>query len=192
MVDCATSACTFSTSQLQNVLCATRACTFFHISTSKSALGLRCFVLRNLLRITTACTCSTYLFSLSRILKKLLSGWGWGALYILTLTLKGASCHNCMQLFNSHLHRWLRNRRFSEPTFRPSGILEPQVIGKRQWIYRYFSTFLGPESSFFIFLLLLILSLLSDNFLSSSSLLFPEASTSNCFSICPYCQKFDF
>ena len=124
--------------------------------------------------------------------KKLLSGWGWGALYILTLTLKGASCHNCMQLFNSHLHRWLRNRRFSEPTFRPSGILEPQVIGKRQWIYRYFSTFLGPESSFFIFLLLLILSLLSDNFLSSSSLLFSEASTSNCFSICPYCQKFDF
>ena len=37
-----------------------------------------------------------------------------------------ASCHNGVQLFISHLARWLRACRFREPTFRPS---EPQIIG---------------------------------------------------------------
>ena len=32
-----------------------------------------------------------------------------------------ASRHNCVQFFISHLARWLRTRRFSEPAFRPSG-----------------------------------------------------------------------
>jgi hypothetical protein len=40
------------------------------------------------------------------------------ALYILTW--KCVSCHNGVQFFISHLSRWLRTRRFSEPTFRPS------------------------------------------------------------------------
>ena len=39
--------------------------------------------------------------------------------YILTWTC--ASRHNGMQFFTSHLASWLRTRRFSEPTFRPSG-----------------------------------------------------------------------
>ena len=39
-------------------------------------------------------------------------------LYILTC--KCASRHNGVQLFISHLARWLRTHRFSEPTFRPS------------------------------------------------------------------------
>ena len=43
----------------------------------------------------------------------------WCDLYILTW--KCASQHNGVQLFISHLARWLRTRRFSEPTFRPSG-----------------------------------------------------------------------
>ena len=34
---------------------------------------------------------------------------------------KCASRHNGVQLFISHLASWLRTRRFSEPTFRPSG-----------------------------------------------------------------------
>ena len=42
----------------------------------------------------------------------------WGVLYILTS--KCASRHNGVQLFISHLTTWLRTRRFSEPTFRPS------------------------------------------------------------------------
>ena len=41
------------------------------------------------------------------------------ALCILTWTC--ASRHNGVQLFISHLARWLCTRRFSEPTFRPSG-----------------------------------------------------------------------
>ena len=43
----------------------------------------------------------------------------WCALYVLTC--KCASRHNGVQFFISHLARWLRTRRFSEPTFRPSG-----------------------------------------------------------------------
>ena len=36
-------------------------------------------------------------------------------------TCKHASRHNGVQFFISHLASWLRTRRFSEPTFRPSG-----------------------------------------------------------------------
>ena len=36
------------------------------------------------------------------------------------LTSKCASHHNAVQFFISHLARWLRTRRFSNPTFRPS------------------------------------------------------------------------
>ena len=36
------------------------------------------------------------------------------------LTCKCASRHNGVQIFISHLASWLRTRRFSEPTFRPS------------------------------------------------------------------------
>ena len=56
------------------------------------------------------------LSSASQFLKVLRS---WGALYILTWTC--ASRHNSVQFFISHLARWLRTRRFSEPIFRPSG-----------------------------------------------------------------------
>ena len=43
----------------------------------------------------------------------------WCALCILTC--KCASRHNSVQFFISHLASWLRTRRFSKPTFRPSG-----------------------------------------------------------------------
>ena len=43
----------------------------------------------------------------------------WCVLYILTS--KCASRHNGVHFFMSHLASWLRTRRFSEPTFRPSG-----------------------------------------------------------------------
>ena len=58
-----------------------------------------------------ACT-----FSTAQLLKVLRS---WRVLYILTW--KCASRHNGVHFFISHLARWLRTRRFSEPTFRPSG-----------------------------------------------------------------------
>ena len=76
-----------------------------------SDTGVFCtFWLGNVLRATTACT-----FSTSQLPKVVRS---WGALYILTS--KCASRHNGVQFFISHLASWLRTRRFSEPTFRPS------------------------------------------------------------------------
>ena len=68
------------------------------------------FWLRNVLRATTACTFSTS--QLPKVVRQ------WCVLYILTW--KCASRHNGVQFFISHLASWLRTRRFSEPTFRPS------------------------------------------------------------------------
>ena len=62
-------------------------------------------------------------------------------LYILTC--KCASRHNCVQFFISHLASWLRTRRFSEPTFRPS-------------VFRDFPTF-SRISIFFLLTLSLLL-----------------------------------
>ena len=84
----------------------------------------------------------------------------WCVLCILTS--KCASRHNGVQCFISHLASWLRTRRFSEPTFRPSG-------APNHWkntVFRDFPTF----SRICIFFLL---TLLSSNLslLSASSLL---------------------
>ena len=70
------------------------------------------FSLANVLRATTECT-----FSTSQLPKVIRT---WCALYILTS--KCASRHNGVQFSISHLASWLRTRRFSEPTFRPSGL----------------------------------------------------------------------
>ena len=127
----------------------------FNILTSKCA------------RATTACTFSTSESELPKVVRE------WCVLCILTwkcasrhngvhffdistsnsapnlvlhiLTSKCASRHNGVQLFISHLARWLRTRRFSESTFRPSG-------ATNHWKTRCFVTFLpfrAPASSFF-------------------------------------------
>ena len=64
-----------------------------------------------MLRATTACT-----FSTSQLLKVLRS---WGVFTFFPS--KCASGRNRVQLFISLLARWLRTRRFSEVTLRPSG-----------------------------------------------------------------------
>ena len=64
-----------------------------------------------MLRATTGCTFSTS--QLPKVVRQ------WCVLYILTC--KCASRRNGVQFFISHLASWLRTRRFSEPTFRPSG-----------------------------------------------------------------------
>ena len=64
-----------------------------------------------MLRATTACTFSTS--QLQKVVRH------WCVLYILTW--KCASRHNGVHFFISHLASWVRTRRFSEPTFRPSG-----------------------------------------------------------------------
>ena len=79
-------------------------------------------------------------------------------------TCKCASRHNGVQFVISHLASWLRTRRFSEPTFGPSG-------ATNQWkntVFRDFPTF----SRTWIFFLLR-LSLFD---LLSSSLLFSDCS----------------
>ena len=98
---------------LQMCFAPQRRALFRHLNFQKwSGAGVFCtFSLGNVLRATTACT-----FSTSQLPKVVRS---WCVLYILTWNC--ASRHNGVQFFVSHLARWLRARRFSEPTFRPAG-----------------------------------------------------------------------
>ena len=156
---CATTACTFSTSGLPKVVrswgvlyiltskCAPRhnGVHFFDISTSKCGPELRLFCtfwLGNVLRATTACTFSTS--QLPKVVRR------WGVLYILTW--KCASRHNGVQFFIAPVASWLRTRRFSEPTFRPSGATNHW----KNTVFRNFPTF----SRICIFCPLITLSLL--------------------------------
>ena len=160
----ATTACTFSTSQLPKVVRPGVFCTFW---------------LRNVLRATTACT-----FSTSQLPK-----WSepdncvlWHTFSELEVLLEMCFAPQRRAIFISHLPSWLRTRRFSEPTFRPSGatnhwkntVFRDFPTFSRTWIF-FLLTFLFSDR----LLLFLIFSLLSD---SSHALLF----------ICPYCRKFDF
>ena len=171
----ATTACTFSTSQRPKVVrtwrvlyiftskCASRhnGVHFFHIATSKSRPNMVCFatfylkmcfapqrralfphlnfqkssgpdvfwhfLLPNVLRATTACTFSTS--QLPKVVRD--------RRVLPLLTSKCASRHNGVQFLLSHLPRCLRTRRFSEPTFRPSG-------ATKHWkntVFRDFPTF---------------------------------------------------
>ena len=204
----ATTACTFSTSQLPKVVrewcvlyiltwkCASlhNGVHFLDISTSKSGPRMVCFVhfdlemcfapqrralfrhlnfqkwsengvfctfwLRNVLRATTACTFSTS--QLPKVVRE------WCVLYILTS--KCASRHNGVQLFISHLPRCLRTRRFSEPTFQPSGATKP----RKNTVFHDFPTF--SRTCIFFLLIFSLLTLLP----------------ADCFFISPYCRKFDF
>ena len=113
------------------------------------------FWLRNVLRATTECT-----FSTSQLPKVVRT---WCVLYILTS--KCASRHNGVQLFISHLASWLRTRRFSEPTFWPSG-------ARNHWknrVLRDFPTFSRTCIFFLLTLSLLWSSLFSSPLLSDSS-----------------------
>ena len=189
----ATTACTFSTSQLPKVLrpwcalyiltskCASRhnRVHFFHISTAKSGPEL---VILCILTSKCASRHNGVRFSTSQLPKVVRS---WCVLCILTwkcasrhngvhffdistskmvrswcvlciLTSKCASRHNGVQFFISHLASWLRTRRFSEPTFRPSG-------APNHWtntVFRDFPTFLRICIFCLLTLSLLIFSLL--------------------------------
>ena len=180
----ATTACTFSTSQPPKVV---RTPSVLYILTWKRAsrhngVHLNCqkwsaplvfctFWLGNVLRATMACT-----FSTSQLVKVVRSRC---VLYILAW--KCASHQNGVQFFISHLASWLRTRRFSEPTFRPSG-------ASNHWkntVLRDFPTFSRICIFFLLTLSLLLFSLLI--FLFSSLWPFPSL-----LFICPYCREFDF
>ena len=144
----------------------------FDISTSKSGPNLVCFVhfdfemcfapqrtfsTSQLPKVVRTCCVLRILppkcasrhngvhFSTSQLPKVVRS---WCALYMLTS--KFASRHNGVQFFISHLASWLRTRRFSEPTFRPSG-------ATNHWknaVFRDFPTF---SRTWILFLLTLSL-----------------------------------
>ena len=170
----ATTACTFSTSEPPKVAltcgvlyiltwkCASRhnGVRFFDIRTSKSGANMWCFVHFDFKMCFAPQRRA--LFSTSQLPKVVRA---WCVLYILTW--KCASRHNGVQLFISHLASWLRTRRFSEPTFRPSG-------APNHWkniVFRDFPTF--SRICIFFLLTLSLSTLLSSNLslLSASALL---------------------
>ena len=152
----------FNTFDLEMCLAPQRRALFRHLNFQKwSDGGVFCtFWLGNVLRATTACTFSTS--QLPKVVRR------WCALYILTS--KCASRHNGVQFFISHLASWLRARRSSEPTFRPSG-------AANHWKNRVLRDF--PTFSRICIFFLLNLSLLW-----SSLFYFPllSASAQLCFS----------
>ena len=131
-----------------------RRALFRHCNFQKwSDNGVFCtFWLGNVL--TTACTFSTS--QLPRVVRS------WCVLCILTS--KCASRNNGVQFFISHLARWLRTRRFSEPTFRPSGATNHS----KNTVFRDFPTF----SRICIFFLLTLSLLWPSLFCDSSHLYF--------------------
>ena len=148
-----------------------RRALFRHLNFQKwSDNGVLCtFWLGNVLRATTACT-----FSTSQLPKVVRT---WCVLHILTW--KCASRHIGMQFFIFRLASWLRTRRFSEPTFRPSRATNHW----KNTVFRDFPTF----SRICIFFLLTLSLLLFFLLIFSSLCLFPAL-----LFICPYCRKFDF
>ena len=81
------------------------------------------------------------------------------------LTCKCASRHNGVQFFTSHLASWLRTRRFSEPTFRPSGATnhwKKHSVSRLSYLFAHLH--LLSSDSFSSTLLSYNLSLLSDPF----------------------------
>ena len=120
-----------------------RRALFWHLNFQKwcEAEVFCTFWLRNVLRATTACTFSTS--QLPKVVRH------WCVLYIFTW--KCASRHNGVQFFISHLASWLRTRRFSEPTFRPSG-------ASNHWKTQCFATFLPFRASASAFFWLFLFS----------------------------------
>ena len=147
----------FNTFDLEMCFAPQRRALFRHLNFQKwsgaevfwSENGVFCtFWLGNVLRATTACTFSTS--QLPKVVRP------WCALYILTW--KCALRHNGVQLFISHLASWLRTRRFSEPTFRPSGATNHW----KNTVFRDFPTF--SRICIFFLLIFSLLTLLTSAF----------------------------
>ena len=82
--------------------------------------------------------------------------WSERCVFLYILTWECASRHNGVQFFTSHLASWLRTRRFSEPTFRPSGATNH----RKNTVFRDFPTFSRICIFFLLTLSLLLFSLL--------------------------------
>ena len=153
-----TTACTFSTSQLPKVVCFVhfdfemcfapqRRALFRHLNFQKwSELGVLCI-------LTWKCASrhdGVHFFEIST------SKSGPRMVCFVHFDLGMCFGHNGVQFFISHLASWLRTRRFSEPTFRPSG-------ATNHWknrVIRDFPTFSRICIFFLLTLSLLLFSLL--------------------------------
>ena len=180
----ATTACTFSTSQLPKVVrawcvlyiltwkCASRhnGVHFFDISTSKSGPSMVCFVHFDF----EMCFAPQRRALFRHLNFQKLSDNGVFCTFWHILTSKCASRHNGVHFFISHLASWLRTRRFSEPTFRPSGATNhwKNTVNRDFQCFTTFLPFLAPASSFFWSFLFWLFPPLLFN--------------------CPYCRKFHF
>ena len=177
----ATTTCTFSTLQLPKVVrtpgvyniltskCASRHndVHFFDIATSKSGPNPWCFWHFDF----EMCFAPQ-----RRALFRHLNFQKWSGAGVI-LTSKCASRHKGVQFFISHLARWLRTRRFSEPTFQPSGATNHRKNTVFRDLFAHLHLLSSDSFSSLIFFLLLI----------SSLWLFPSL-----LFICPYCRKFGF
>ena len=101
-----------------------------------------------MLRATTACTFGTS--QLPKVVRD--------RQFLTLLTWKCASRHNGVHFFISHLASWLRTRRFSEPTFRPSGATNHW----KNTVNRDFPTF--SRTCIFFLLIFSLLTLLTSAF----------------------------
>ena len=101
-----------------------------------------------MLRAITACTFSTS--QLPKVVRD--------RQFLTLLTSKCASRHNGVQFVISHLASWLRTRRFSEPTFRPTGATNHW----KNTVFRDFPTF--SRICIFFLLILSLLTLLTSAF----------------------------
>ena len=132
---------------------------FFDISTSKSGPRLRCFVHFDF----DMCAQGVHFFDIVH--------FDFEMFFV---------PHNGVQFFISHLASWLRTRRFSEPTFRPSGATnhwKKHSVSRLSYLFAHLHLLFSDSFSSLIFSLLL----------SSSLCLCPAL-----LFICPYCRKFDF
>ena len=99
---------------------------------------------------------------------------------LLANVLRATTTCNFSSLISHHLPKWLRTRRSSEPTFQPSGApkhWKKHSVSRFFYLFAHLHLLASHPFSSLIFPLLLF-----------SSLTLPTSG----FSICPYCQKFDF
>ena len=138
----------FNTVDFEMCFAPQRRALFRHVNFQKwSDTEVFCTIwLRNVLCATTACTFSTS--QLPKVVRD--------RQFLTLLTSKCASRHNGVHFFISHLASWLRTRRFSEPTFRPSGATNHW----KNTVNRGFPTFSRICIFFLLTLSLLLFSLL--------------------------------
>ena len=128
----ATTACTFSTSQLPKVV---RTPGVFHFDFEMCFAPQRRALFRH------------------RNFQK------WSECFV-HLTLKCASRHNGVHFFMSHLASWLRTHRFSEPTFRPSGASnERHSVSRLSYLFSHLHLLSSDSFPSLIFSVLLSSSL---------------------------------